>query len=172
MIKIWSLKQNQEAAAKKKPKTTPAQLRVQKDLTELDLPDTMKIEFPDPADVLNFNLTINPDEGQYKGGSFKFTVAINPNYPHEPPKIYHPNLDLEGNVCLNILREDWKPVLNLSSVCYGLQLLFLAPNPDDPLNKDAAEDLRRDHVQFQNNVKRAMGGGSVGGVTFDRVLIK
>lgn len=35
----------------------------------------------------------------------------------------------------NILREDWKPVLNLSSVCYGLQLLFLAPNPDDPLNK-------------------------------------
>lgn len=61
---IWSLKQNQEAAAKKKPKTTPAQLRVQKDLTELDLPDTMKIEFPDPADVLNFNLTINPDEGK------------------------------------------------------------------------------------------------------------
>lgn len=60
----------------------------------------MKIEFPDPADVLNFNLTINPDEGklnfgrldanitgQYKGGSFKFTVAINPNYPHEPPKV-------------------------------------------------------------------------------------
>jgi ubiquitin-protein ligase len=25
-------------------------------------------------------------------------------------QIYHPNLDLEGNVCLNILREDWKPV--------------------------------------------------------------
>jgi hypothetical protein len=37
----------------------------------------------------------------------------------------------------NILREDWKPVLNLSSVMVGLQYLFLEPNPDDPLNKGA-----------------------------------
>ncbi len=50
-------------------------------------------------------------------------------------KIYHPNVDLEGNVCLNILREDWKPVLNLNSVMVGLQYLFLEPNADDPLNK-------------------------------------
>lgn len=63
----------------------------------------------------------------YKGGSFKFTFAINSNFPHEPPKvkcthkIYHPNIDLEGNVCLNILREDWKPVLNLNAVIVGLQ---------------------------------------------------
>lgn len=38
-------------------------------------------------------------------------------------------------MCLNILREDWKPVLNLTSVMVGLQYLFLEPNPDDPLNK-------------------------------------
>jgi ubiquitin-protein ligase len=44
-------------------------------------------------------------------------------------------VDLEGNVCLNILREDWKPVLNLNSVMVGLQYLFLEPNADDPLNK-------------------------------------
>lgn len=68
--------------------------------------------------------------GMYKGGSFKFTFAINSNFPHEPPKvkcthkIYHPNIDLEGNVCLNILREDWKPVLNLNAVIVGLQVRF------------------------------------------------
>jgi hypothetical protein len=39
--------------------------------------------------------------------------------------VYHPNIDLEGNICLNILREDWKPVLSISSVVYGLQFLFL-----------------------------------------------
>ena len=95
----------------------------------------------------------------YKGGAFNFSFAINTNYPHDPPKvkctqtvslkrvyclaylnlmsdqIYHPNVDLEGNVCLNILREDWKPVLNLNSVMVGLQYLFLEPNADDPLNK-------------------------------------
>ncbi len=39
--------------------------------------------------------------------------------------MFHPNIDLEGNICLNILREDWKPVLSISSIIYGLQFLFL-----------------------------------------------
>jgi ubiquitin-conjugating enzyme E2 M len=98
------------------------------DMTELDLPSTMDIQYPDPDDQLNFTLVINPDEGMYKGGSFRFNFAINQNFPHDPPKvkctqkIYHPNIDLEGNVCLNILREDWKPVLNLNAVLVGLQV--------------------------------------------------
>ena len=88
----------------------------------------MRTSFPDPNDILNFTLTIEPDEGMYKGGTFHFNFAINQNFPHDPPKvkctqkIYHPNIDLEGNVCLNILREDWKPVLNLNAVIVGLQV--------------------------------------------------
>ena len=71
------MKKTEEAASKKKPKVTPAQLRVQKgehyrisntnhpsDLTELELPETMKTTFPDPADILNFTLDITPDEGE------------------------------------------------------------------------------------------------------------
>ncbi|CAB5357600.1 unnamed protein product [Rhizophagus irregularis] len=145
MIKIWSIKKDNSAAEKKKPKVSAAQIRVQKDLTELALPDTMHMSFPDESDLLNFNLSITPDEGFYRGGVFRFTFNINNNYPHDPPKvrcsqkIYHPNIDLEGNVCLNILREDWKPVLNLNSVLVGLQYLFLEPNADDPLNKEDIE---------------------------------
>lgn len=88
----------------------------------------MKTRFPNPDDILNFALSIEPDEGMYKGGAFNFNFAINQNFPHDPPKvkcvqkIYHPNIDLEGNVCLNILREDWKPVLNLNAVIVGLQV--------------------------------------------------
>jgi hypothetical protein len=48
-----------------------------------------------------------------------------PCSPATRPQVYHPNIDLEGNICLNILREDWKPVLSISSVVYGLQFLFL-----------------------------------------------
>jgi len=178
MLKIWTLKKNEEAAAKKKPKTSAAQIRVQKDLTELDLPPTMKTDFPDPADLLNFTLTITPDEGMYKGGAFAFSFQINPNYPHEPPKvkckqiIYHPNVDLEGNVCLNILREDWKPVLNLNSIMVGLQYLFLEPNADDPLNKEAAEELRKNRDTFLQNVRQAMRGGMVKGQRYDPVTVR
>ena len=104
----------------------------------------MRTSFPDPNDILNFTLTIEPDEGMYKGGTFHFNFAINQNFPHDPPKvkctqkIYHPNIDLEGNVCLNILREDWKPVLNLNAVIVGLQVratlggLQIASPVDEP----------------------------------------
>ncbi|KAL5292873.1 UBE2M family protein [Megaselia abdita] len=101
------------------------------DINELTLPKTCATDFPDPDDLLNFKLIICPDEGFYKGGRFVFNFRVGPNYPHEPPKVkcetqvYHPNIDLEGNVCLNILREDWKPVLTINSVIYGLQYLFL-----------------------------------------------
>ncbi|CAE6406377.1 unnamed protein product [Rhizoctonia solani] len=195
MIKIWSMKKNEDAAAKKKPKTSAAQLRVQKDITELDLPKTMELNFPNPEDTLNFTLSIKPDEGMYKDAEFKFSFSINTNYPHEPPKvkcipkIYHPNVDLEGNVCLNILREDWKPVLNLNSIMVGLQYLFLEPNADDPLNKgsllyhsqclgvdvygisEAAEELRKNRDAFIANVKRSMQGRTINGVTYDAVAI-
>ena len=89
---------------------------------------------------------------------------------------------------MNILREDWKPVLNLNSVMVGLQYLFLEPNADDPLNKgllhllylpplltaiststEAAEELRKNRDQFLYNVKASMRGGSIKGVQYDKV---
>ncbi|KIV96693.1 hypothetical protein PV10_00526 [Exophiala mesophila] len=182
MMKIWSMKQQQQkdeqsqGPTQKKKKVTAAQLRVQKDLSELSLGSTMKTTFPNPDDILNFTLTIEPDEGMYKGGSFVFSFVINQNFPHDPPKvkctqkIYHPNIDLEGNVCLNILREDWKPVLNLNAVIVGMQFLFLEPNASDPLNKEAAEDLRTNREGFRRNARTAMGGGAVRGQSYDRVL--
>ena len=83
-------------------------------------------------------------------------------------QVYHPNIDLEGNVCLNILREDWKPVLNINTVIYGLNLLFTQPNDEDPLNHEAAAVLRDNPKLFEANVKRAMAGGYVGQHYFPR----
>lgn len=116
------------------------------------------------------------DQGFYKNGRFTFSFKVNPNYPHEAPKVkcetkvYHPNIDLEGNVCLNILREDWKPVLTINAIVYGLQYLFLEPNPEDPLNKEAAEVLQSNRRLFEQNVRKAMSGGAIGSEYFDRCL--
>ncbi|KAH8293666.1 hypothetical protein KR054_002621 [Drosophila jambulina] len=196
-------------------KASAAQLRIQKgaprsvsmvislhlslpaDISELNLPKTCATDFPDPDDLLNFKLIISPDEGFYRDGRFVFNFRVGSNYPHEPPKVkcgtqvYHPNIDLEGNVCLNILREDWNPVLTINSIVYGLQFLFLVsisewrrvsfkilvnfskePNPEDPLNKEAADVLQTNRRQFEYNVKKAMRGGYVGETYFECCLLK
>lgn len=118
------------------------------------------------------------NKGFYRGGKFVFSFKVGQAYPHEPPKVkcetqvYHPNIDLEGNICLNILREDWKPVLTINSIIYGLQYLFLEPNPEDPLNKEAAEVLQSNRRVFEQNVQKSMRGGYVGNNYFERCLLK
>jgi len=190
MIKLFSLKQQQQkdgegtsedgtviggpggnaasaAAANrnKAKKTSAAQLRISKDLNELELPTSCTIDFPDKDDPLNFRLSISPDQGFYKGGAFWFSFKVSSNYPHEPPKVhcdtkvYHPNIDPMGNICLNILREDWKPVLTIQAIILGLHFLLLDPNPEDPLNREAAEMLQSNKRLFEQNVRRVMQGG-------------
>lgn len=73
-------------------------------------------------------------------------------------------------MCLNILRADWKPVLTLGSVLFGLMTLFLEPNPDDPLNQEAAELMIHNKAEFERNVKKALRGGQVQGHQFPKLL--
>ncbi|THG04928.1 hypothetical protein TEA_012150 [Camellia sinensis var. sinensis] len=141
-------------------KHTAGELRLHKDISELNLPESCTISFPNGKDeLMNFEVSIRPDEGYYLQS---FTnLAFN-------AQVYHPNIDLEGNVCLNILREDWKPVLNINTIVYGLYHLFTEPNHEDPLNHDAAAVLRDNPKTFQSNVRKAMTGGYVGQTHFAR----
>lgn len=117
----------------------------------MEVPDGVEVDFPDTENLMFFRVFVVPREGLYKDAKFGFAVTIPNSYPYEPPKVhcetlvYHPNIDWEGHVCLNILRDDWMPVLNLGSVIFGLMTLFLEPNPDDPLNSG------KSHVYFLEN---------------------
>lgn len=123
------------------------------DIAELDGGSAAQVDFPNPNDLTSFNVIVTPDSGFWAGGKYIFSLTIPGGYPHEPPKvvcktkIYHPNINLEGAVCLNILREDWKPVLDINGVIYGLIYLFYEPNPGDPLNREAADLFRNDKAQ-------------------------
>jgi len=161
---------------KKKKKRTPGEIRIQKDIAELDGGTVARHEFPSESDLTKFFVVVTPDSGFWKGATYRFQFNIPAQYPHEAPKvicqtrIYHPNINLEGNVCLNILREDWKPVLDINAVIYGLIYLFYEPNPDDPLNHEAADLFRNNISSFERTVQRTLRGGSYQGVQFDRLV--
>ncbi|KAJ2783566.1 NEDD8-conjugating protein ubc12 [Coemansia javaensis] len=176
MHKIWKQKKT-EAELQKTPRESPARLRLQKELGELVLtPDTEVT--PSADNIMEFVMTYRPTEGYYKDGEFKFQFEIDKEYPHEVPKvrcmqtIFHPNIDTDGKICLNILREDWRPVLNIQAVIFGLQSLFQIPNADDPLNKDAARLMNNDPAEFARTVRLLMRGRTVGSIRYDDVLVK
>ena len=126
-------------------------------------------------DIMKFSITYKPDKDSYWfPGTYEFSFVVPEDYPFSPPKvhcktmIYHPNIDLDGNVCLNILKEDWKPTLNMAAVAAGVYFLFYDPNPKDPLNHEAAEIMRDNMDEFVNNVKNSLKGGNLFGRTFTK----
>ncbi|XP_071687083.1 NEDD8-conjugating enzyme Ubc12-like [Rutidosis leptorrhynchoides] len=135
--KQWELSESSKGKPSSKKKSA-GELRLHKDISELNLPNTCSIWFPNGKDdLMHFEVTIRPDEGNYLGGSFTFMFEISPIYPHEAPKVRcnkkvdHPNMDSNGNVCLKILREDWKPVLNINTIICVLDHLLVEPNRED-----------------------------------------
>lgn len=94
---------------------------------------------------------IGPKETPYEETLNNIIITIPKEYPNKAPtikfinKIFHPNISTEGVVCLDILKENWKPVYSIRTIIMSIILLLSEPNPDSPLNGEAAR-LYRDSL--------------------------
>ena len=65
-------------------------------------------------------------------------------YPLLPPKIkfltriWHPNVDILGRVCLFTGDYRWSPAFQVNSCIRCTRLLLIYPNVEDPLNIECA----------------------------------
>ncbi len=135
--------------------------RITKELAELakDPPANCSAG-PIDDDMYHWQATIvGPSDSPYQGGLFFLNIHFPIDYPFKPPKvtfitkIYHPNINSNGGICLDILKDQWSPALTISKVLLSISSLLTDPNPDDPLVPDIANLFKTDRNKYNNNAK-------------------
>ena len=142
--------------------------RLQRELIEIQKDTPVNCSAgPCNNDLLNWEATIiGPTETPYEGGIFKLKILFPADYPFKPPKItfetriYHPNINGTGGICLDILKDQWSPALNITKVLLSICSLLDEPNPDDPLMPEIAQLFKSNKAEFtriarEHNVKYA-----------------
>eukprot|EP00055_Hartaetosiga_balthica_P005614 m.16698 g.16698 ORF g.16698 m.16698 type:complete len:150 (-) comp4659_c0_seq1:274-723(-) len=111
-------------------------------------------------DIHHWNATIlGPDKSPYEGGVFFLDIHVPHDYPYKPPKVkfttkvYHPNINGEGGICLDILKGNWSPAITIHKLCLSICSLLTDPNPDDPLVGSIAREYTSDRATYN---KKAM----------------
>tara|TARA_B100000795_G_scaffold171652_1_gene129410 strand:+ start:511 stop:957 length:447 start_codon:yes stop_codon:yes gene_type:complete len=133
-----------------------ANIRIQKELESFtnDPPSNCSAA-PEGNDMYNWSATIiGPSDSVYEGGIFSLSIKFPQNYPFKPPKvrfltrIYHPNINASGGICLDILKDNWSPALTIAKVLISICSLLDDPNPDDPLVPDIAKMYTKNRLQY------------------------
>ena len=102
-----------------------------------------------------------PKDTPYEKGIWLIRIMFPDNYPFKSPsvgfkdKIFHPNIDYNsGSICLNVLNQCWTPIYTASHIIDTFIPQLLAyPNPEDPLNGEAAKMLIDSVENFNRYVK-------------------
>lgn len=135
--------------------------RIQKELTEMQKtpPENCSAGIVG-NDIYHWNaVIIGPEGSPYYGGMFNLNIVFPVDYPFKAPKvtfqtkIYHCNVNSNGSICLDILKDNWSPALTISKVLLSICSLMDDPNPNDPLMPDIAHLLIKDKAKH-NEIAR------------------
>lgn len=119
---------------------------------------------------------MGPSDSPFQGGVFFLAIHFPTDYPFKPPKvnfttrIYHPNINSNGSICLDILRDQWSPALTISKgetdsiilfatetdthpVLLSICSMLTDPNPDDPLVPEIAHVYKTDRARYEQTAR-------------------
>lgn len=128
--------------------------RIQRELVELNNETHINC-LAGPKDDNYYEWTasiIGPEGSPYSDGVFSLDINFPADYPFKPPKInfvtpiYHCNINKNGNICLDILREQWSPALTISKLLLSISSLLTDANPDDPLVPEIASLYKENRI--------------------------
>nr|XP_043634263.1 ubiquitin-conjugating enzyme E2 20 [Erigeron canadensis] len=101
--------------------------------------------FPEEDNIFCWKGTISGSkETVFEGTEYKLSLSFPNDYPFKPPKVkfetgcFHPNVDVYGNICLDILQDKWSSAYDVRTILISIQSLLGEPNTSSPLNTQAA----------------------------------
>jgi ubiquitin-protein ligase len=136
--------------------------RIRKEIEDMkkNPPDNCSAGPTDENDLFTWRATIlGPEGSPYHGGIFNLSINIPPDYPFKAPKIvfttkiYHCNVNSNGAICLDILKDNWSPALTISKALLSICSLMDDPNPNDPLVPDIANLFVKDRERHDQNAR-------------------
>jgi len=131
--------------------------RIEKELKDLQRdPPADCSAGPEGSDMFTWKACIfGPKDSPYEGGVFYLTIQFPVEYPFRPPlihfntRIYHPNINATGSICLDILKGEWSPALTISKVLLSICSLLTDPNPDDPFVPEIAKIYKESKSTYE-----------------------
>ena len=135
--------------------------RINKELQDLSKdPPANTSAGPVGDDLFHWQATLmGPADSPYSGGVYFLNIQFPADYPFKPPKvnfttrIYHPNINSNGGICLDILKDQWSPALTTSKVLLSICSLLTDPNPDDPLVPEIAHLYKTNREKYKKTAK-------------------
>ena len=136
--------------------------RILKELKELeqDPPSGCSAGPETEQDIYKWTATLlGPEDTPYAGGVFNLVIQFPTDYPFKPPKVafttkvFHPNINAQGGICLDILKDQWSPALSITKVLLSISSLLADANPKDPLVPEIARLYESNREEF-NRVAR------------------
>jgi len=103
---------------------------------------------------------VGPSDTPWEGGVYSLSIIFRDNYPTKAPrvrfttKMFHPNINEQGAVCVDLLGDKWRPVYTVPTMLLALRSLLTDPNTASPNNTAAARLYNSDIKAYNKEVAK------------------
>eukprot|EP00467_Chlorarachnion_reptans_P024674 CAMPEP_0114515774 /NCGR_PEP_ID=MMETSP0109-20121206/16945_1 /TAXON_ID=29199 /ORGANISM="Chlorarachnion reptans, Strain CCCM449" /LENGTH=148 /DNA_ID=CAMNT_0001696061 /DNA_START=26 /DNA_END=475 /DNA_ORIENTATION=+ len=113
------------------------------------------------GNVLHWEVMLfGPEDSPYADGMFFADVVFPDTYPEHPPKkvemktkIYHPNIDFKGRICLGDIKEKWNNKMNAKTIIDHLVSLMKDPDASEAINSEVAKVMTEKPEAYKKTAK-------------------